>query len=816
MADTYRKEKIKIEVLNRREEKEHFHQDIELLHVLEGKLLVRVGTQRVEMQPGDIFLVNAEKSHGLEGSEDVLYMKLSIEYDLVSDIMNSYDIMFWCDSTDSTDSAYDELRELMRMLLGKYLSNKGGVNNFAHISLCYRIMDFLMTHFVMRNSDPSTHTEGDKYQKRIDMINNYIRANYDKRISLKDLSEQLYLSNGYLSRFFKKNYHMSFAEYLTKIRLYHAVDELLYSDIPITRIAYDNGFASVAVFNRAFREEYGETPSAVRKRAENKGPAMSEEQEKIIDERLTNYLWHDGRNQTNREHAAAETAHVDTTIREELRPVWNQTINVGAAQDLLRSDVQAHVIILKEGIGFQYARIWSPFSREMLFDVNQPDENYNFSRLDTVLDFLVTTGLKPFIELWPKPRRVQRNVKAPLVFEPVQLPENQETWGAVLEAFMRHILQRYKHEEVAGWRFELWMDDLMMVDRKEVDVHLQAFRQTYRIIKSYSPESEVGGFGLHGYIQAADAKSSFVQKFYRRHLEYAARDQVVPDFISVYCYMYDTVLTENGFMSRRATDPRFLIHAMDNVKRDLKAAGLDGCKLYITEWNLTVSDRNYINDTCYKGAFILKNYLYAYAQVDEMAYFIGSDRVAEYYDTDRLLFGGSGLIARDGILKPAAYAFEFLNRQYRYYIAQGEHYMVTTDGRGNYGVLCHNCKELNYNYYYIEEDEIEKEHIRKYFEDTDPLLLQITLTGIEDGSYQLKANRVNEENGSILGLWSQMDFEQELTRNDIKYFRRVCEPNLTISNVESTHGEALLELTLEPNEIAFVRLLKRDRVTRIH
>ena len=66
--------------------------------------------------------------------------------------------------------------------------------------------------------------------------------------------------------FFKKNYGMSFADYLTNVRLHHAVDQLLYTDIPITRIVYDNGFSSVALFNKAFKKEYGETPSAVRKR----------------------------------------------------------------------------------------------------------------------------------------------------------------------------------------------------------------------------------------------------------------------------------------------------------------------------------------------------------------------------------------------------------------------------------------------------------------------------------------------------------------------------------------------------------------------
>ena len=29
--------------------------------------------------------------------------------------------------------------------------------------------------------------------------------------------------------------------------------------------------------------------------------------------------------------------------------------------------------------------------------------------------------------------------------------------------------------------------------------------------------------------------------------------------------------------------------------------------VYVTEWNLTISDRNYINDTCFKGAYVVKN-----------------------------------------------------------------------------------------------------------------------------------------------------------------------------------------------------------------
>ena len=38
------------------------------------------------------------------------------------------------------------------------------------------------------------------------------------------------------------------------------------------------------------------------------------------------------------------------------------------------------------------------------------------------------------------------------------------------------------------------------------------------------------------------------------------------------------------------------------------------------------------------------------------------------------------------------------------YVGKGSHYLVTKDGHGNYGIVFHNCRKLGYNYYYVEED----------------------------------------------------------------------------------------------------------------
>lgn len=74
MEQDTRRDKLKLNVLNEVDELEHFHQDIELLYVLEGKLDVVIGEQTTHMKENDVLVVNANKKHALSGSENVLYM----------------------------------------------------------------------------------------------------------------------------------------------------------------------------------------------------------------------------------------------------------------------------------------------------------------------------------------------------------------------------------------------------------------------------------------------------------------------------------------------------------------------------------------------------------------------------------------------------------------------------------------------------------------------------------------------------------------------------------------------------------------------
>lgn len=133
---------------------------------------------------------------------------------------------------------------------------------------------------------------------------------------------------------------------------------------------------------------------------------------------------------------------------------------------------------------------------------------------------------------------------------------------------------------------------------------------------------------------------------------------------------------------------------------------------------------------------------------------------------------------------------------------------MTTDQKGSYHMVCHNMKELDSYYYMTDEGEIKKENVDYCFKDMDILHLEIGLDQVDNGEYVIRMYRVNKDSGSILDIWRDIGFHQELLRDDLKYIRRICEPRLSIWNEKAVNSSLELHLELKANEIALLRINK--------
>ncbi len=219
----------------------------------------------------------------------------------------------------------------------------------------------LTNDFLLNKEDKIFKAEEHKFDDRKHKIAEYIRLNYDKPISLNELAKKLYLSNAYLSKYIKKQFGMSFIDYVNSVRLNYAVSQLLYSDKSVVRIAMDTGFASSAALNKVFKEKYNITPTLYRsqwKNKENKSHNTVEE-EKAIQKQVAQYY------EKNKEEKQIDGKHYEEVMvlnKSEvvvLEKNWNRMINVGAAADLLHSDMQQHILYLKQKLNFKYVRFWA-------------------------------------------------------------------------------------------------------------------------------------------------------------------------------------------------------------------------------------------------------------------------------------------------------------------------------------------------------------------------------------------------------------------------------------------------------------------------
>lgn len=770
----------------------HYHQNPEMFYVLRGNLDIKIDDKMYKMQSGDIVLINANKRHTVIGNEELLGARFEIDFHLLAEYMGSMQLLFWCNTVADRNHAYSNLRRLLDRILTRYFEKDDKSALYLN-ALYFETLYVLTSNFLVKADDVRLNLEDSQDRMRIRQIQNYVQANYQSQISLNDLADRLYLSNAYLSKYIKKNLGMTFMEYLNNVRLFHAVDELMYSDKNLTHIAYDNGFPTSASFTKAFREIYNESPSEYRKKIQDekekdeKEKMLQQEEEQRILEYLKFRAHKENPQSTRKKEYIINAGNVKDTLTD-----CSKAISIGDGYLLLQSEAQHQVEKIQKQTGVKYARIWNILSREYCFSEK---EGYNFRRLDQVLDFLLDHHMKPYLEVGSKPSLFMYTPERSINIEKSKLDSYDfKTFSEITRELCVHLVNRYGVEELETWYFEYWNDPSLNITEPDGEYY-QRFDLLYQTMKNYSEEISVGGAGfILGYETLVCKKIFPIWKAREIH----------PDFLSVCSFQYIALVEDGGRLGRKSIDSEYMLNQIEIMKNVMEETGFQIPEFHIDEWNFTISNRNVLNDSCEQGAYILKNCIEMNGAVDMMAYWHALDLYSDYYDTDTVLNGDSGLISRDGICKPSFYAFQFMNRLLPKVLEKNDHAIVTTNGRNRYVIACHNYKSLSSRYVFTDEDEIQLEDIEQYVEDIDPIKLNFTIQNVKDGKYLVKIYRVNRECGSVQDLWKNLDYSKGLMRDEVDYLKSSAIPGIEMKTIEVENGELCLTNNLEMQEIRLI------------
>ena len=118
-----------------------------------------------------------------------------------------------------------------------------------------------------------------EYRRRINAVIDHIQRHLGEDLAMEDLAGVACFSLWHFHRVFAAVTGETVQAWIKRTRVQAAADRLTYGadDISVTRVAYELGFSSPSVLNRAFRDRFGCTPTQWRERGcekstEDQGP----------------------------------------------------------------------------------------------------------------------------------------------------------------------------------------------------------------------------------------------------------------------------------------------------------------------------------------------------------------------------------------------------------------------------------------------------------------------------------------------------------------------------------------------------------------
>mgnify|MGYP004445336293 CR=1 FL=1 len=279
---------IQISLLNLRHIPAHVHENcLEFVYCLKGEVFIEAAHERGRIPEGHLVTVDMEDVRNLTADDDniTLIAHVSME-NTVYPFERLSNILFYCATGYAAVDQTKDLRKVYNMLL-----SAASMDSRVDLEILRNnIVELLVTKFSWFSVVDSLGKSDGQYRDRLAKITGFVMEHCREKISQAQMASELYLSQTYLSHFFRRTTFNSYTDMVNYFRCLYAQKYLLETDKRITEISTLCGFSSDKYFYKHFKAIFGFTPLQYRKRFERyaKSPEAfteftGEERSRILD-----------------------------------------------------------------------------------------------------------------------------------------------------------------------------------------------------------------------------------------------------------------------------------------------------------------------------------------------------------------------------------------------------------------------------------------------------------------------------------------------------------------------------------------------------
>jgi len=461
---------------------------------------------------------------------------------------------------------------------------------------------------------------------------------------------------------------------------------------------------------------------------------------------------------------------------------------------LIRDDSQAQLKTAVDELGFRYIRFHAIF-HDVLGTVRLEDGEivYDWTKIDQLYDDLLARRIKPFVELGFTPNAMKTSDNKIFYWQGNTSHPVLPAWRDLVDAFIRHLEQRYGQEEVRNWFFEVWNEPNLSGFWEGADqkAYFELYDLTSNTIKAVDPNLRVGG--------PSTAGAAWVPEF----LDHVAQSGAVVDFVTTHTYGVDGgFLDENGKEDTKLSpSPDAIVGDVRKVREQITASKFPDLPLYFTEWSTSYTPRDLVHDSYISAPYILSKLKATEGLVQGMSYWTYSDLFEEPGPPPTPFHGGFGLLNREGIRKPAYFAYKYLHAVQGSEIPLQDSQAFATADNGNVAAVIWDFQQP-------QQQVSNRPFYSRIVAATRAPSLHVTIRNLSSGRYWLRVHRTGFRANDAYSAYIDMGAPRKLTPRQLKRVNLLTRdlPEIDRAVRVGNSGSYAFSLPMRSNDVVLVTL----------
>ena len=254
----------------------HFHEDVEIVTVKEGRMAYSVNGNIITLNAGDTIFVYSNPFHysmALDNTTatfvifianpSIVYSSVAVEMQALLPILNNPGLSYlrFRDINENAKSIYDIMMTMP---------------DIRHDPFQITIKFFEIWNIILKQTKSygmiEDHVETDIHTRSFKAMMHYIQKEYQNPITLDDISASGNISRSQCNKIFHKFVGDSPVNYLLNFRVRKVAEYLRTTSHTLSEIAALTGFNGTSYMSEMFRKSFDQSPREYRKTWQNNNP----------------------------------------------------------------------------------------------------------------------------------------------------------------------------------------------------------------------------------------------------------------------------------------------------------------------------------------------------------------------------------------------------------------------------------------------------------------------------------------------------------------------------------------------------------------